>query len=170
MKFLISGPPASGKSTLMNKVIEFLKEKNIKVGGIVSPEVRKGGIRIGFKVVDLITLRESVFASIYYKTKNRVGKYFVDTLLFEDVAIPALENARKECKVIAIDEIGKMELFSKKFEEVVREILNEEKIVIAVVHRDYLGEYKKYGRVFWLEKEKWNEVYNSIIADIQKII
>ncbi len=170
MKFLISGPPASGKSTLVVKLIEFLKKKNIKVGGIISPEVREGRIRIGFKVVDLLNLKEKVFASIYYNTNYRVGKYFVDVDIFEDVAIPALEVAEKECRVIVVDEIGKMELFSKRFEDKVKDILKSNKIVIAVVHRNYDEEYKKYGKLIWLERDKWDEVFTSIILDIQKII
>jgi nucleoside-triphosphatase len=170
MRFLVSGPPGSGKSTLILRLIDFLKEKNIKVGGIISPEVRKENVRIGFKVVDLLTLKEKQFASVNYKTNYKVGKYCVDVKLFEEIAIPALEIAERECKVIAIDEIGKMELFSKKFEEKVKEILSSNKIVIAAVHGNYLNEYKKYGKLFWLERERWNEIYNSIASELQKII
>jgi nucleoside-triphosphatase len=170
MRFLVSGLPGCGKSTLILKLIDFLKGKDIKVGGIISPEVRKENVRIGFKVVDLLTLKEKLFASVNYKTNYKVGKYCVDVKLFEEIAIPALEIAERECKVIAIDEIGKMELFSKKFKEKVREILSSNKIVIAAVHRNYLNEYKKYGKVFWLEKERWNEIYNSIASELQKIV
>jgi len=170
MRFLVSGLPGSGKSTLILKLIDFLKEKNIKVGGIISPEVRKENIRIGFKVIDLLTLKEKLFASVNYKTNYKVGKYCVDVKLFEEIAIPALEIAERECKVIAIDEIGKMELFSKRFEEKVKEILDGNKVVIAAVHRNYLNEYKKYGKVLWLERERWNEIYNSIITELQKIV
>ena len=170
MRFLVSGLPGSGKSTLILRLIDFLKEKNIKVGGIISPEVRKENVRIGFKVVDLLTLKEKLFASVNYKTNYKVGKYCVDVKLFEEIAIPALEIAERECKVIAIDEIGKMELFSKKFEEKVKEILGSNKIVIAAVHRNYLNGYKKYGKLFWLERERWNEIYNSIIAELHKIV
>jgi nucleoside-triphosphatase len=170
MRFLVSGLPGSGKSTLILKIIDFLKEKNIKVGGIISPEVRKENVRIGFKVVDLLTLKEKLFASVNYKTNYKVGKYCVDVKLFEEIAIPALEIAERECKVIAIDEIGKMELFSKKFGEKVEKILSSNKIVIAAVHRNYLNEYKKYGKLFWLERERWNEIYNSIASELQQIV
>jgi nucleoside-triphosphatase len=170
MKLLISGPPASGKSTLIIKLIDFLTKNNVKVGGIISPEVRKGGVRIGFKVVDLLTLKEKLFASVYYKTEYKVGKYYVDVGFFEEIAIPAFEIAERECKVIAIDEIGKMELFSKKFEEKIREVLTGNKVVIAVVHRNYLNEYKKYGKAFWLEREKWKEIYDSIVVELQKVV
>jgi nucleoside-triphosphatase len=170
MKFLISGPPASGKSTLVLKLIEFLKNKGKKIGGIVSPEVRERGIRVGFKIVDLLSLKEKVFASINYKTKYKVGKYFVNVEYFEEIAIPALEMAEKECDVIVIDEIGKMELFSEKFEKKVECILKCDKIVVATVHRNYIEKYKNYGKVFWLERERWNEIYNLIASQIQQLI
>jgi nucleoside-triphosphatase len=63
-----------------------------------------------------------------------------------------------------------MELFSKKFEEKIREILAGNKVVIAVVHRNYLNEYKKYGKAFWLEREKWKEIYDSIVVELQKVV
>ena len=169
MKVLISGPPASGKSTLISKIVDFLKKNDIKVGGVITPEIRENGIRIGFKVVDLMTFKECVFASINYRSSYKVGKYFVDIVLFESIAINALENAEKESEIIVIDEVGKMELFSKRFEEMVKRIFNGHKPVLAVIHRNYLDEYRKYGKVYWLERERWNEIYNTILSEIQKI-
>jgi len=169
MRFLISGPPTSGKSTLVSKLIDFLRKNDIKVGGIATPEIRESGLRVGFRVVDLMTLKENVFVSINYKSNYKVGKYFVDVDLFENIAIPALETAEIESDIVVIDEIGKMELFSKKFEETVKRILSGSKPVLAVVHRNYLEEYKKHGKVYWLERKKWVEVYNLVFSEIQKI-
>lgn len=169
MRFFISGLPASGKSTLVSKVIDFLRKNDIRIGGIVTPEVRDRGRRIGFKVVDLMTLKESIFASINYKSNHRVGKYFVDVDLFENIAIPALEKAETESDIVVIDEIGKMELFSKKFEETVKRVLNGSKPILAVVHRNYLEEYKRYGKIYWLEREKWDDVFKLIFSEVQKI-
>ena len=169
MKLLISGPPASGKSTLISKIVDFLRKNDIKVGGIITPEIREKGIRIGFKVVDLMTLKEIVFASVNYRSSYKVGKYFVDVGLFESIAINALEKAEKESEIIVIDEVGKMELFSKNFEEMVKRIFIGHKPVLAVIHRNYLDEYRGYGKVYWLEREKWSEIYNSIFSEIQKI-
>jgi len=107
--------------------------------------------------------------SINYKSNYKVGKYFVDVDLFENIAIPALETAEIESDIVVIDEIGKMELFSKKFEETVKRILSGSKPVLAVVHRNYLEEYKKHGKVYWLERKKWVEVYNLVFSEIQKI-
>jgi len=54
-------------------------------------------------------------------TSNKiVGSYGVNVERFEEKAIPIMEKAMKckECVVI-IDEVGKMELFSKKFRDMV---------------------------------------------------
>jgi nucleoside-triphosphatase len=59
----------------------------------------------------------------------------VNTTRFESVALPILEKAKELKDVyIVIDEIGKMELFSKAFREMVREILfNPKYKVIATI-------------------------------------
>jgi nucleoside-triphosphatase len=43
-------------------------------------------------------------------------------------------DAVENCDVIAIDEIGPMELFSEKFREATRKALDSGKLVVAVVH------------------------------------
>ena len=43
-------------------------------------------------------------------------------------------DAVENCDVIAIDEIGPMELFSEKFKEAVRKALESRRLVIAIIH------------------------------------
>ena len=40
----------------------------------------------------------------------------------------------EKCDVVAIDEIGPMELFSQKFKQAVKQALESKKLVLAVVH------------------------------------
>ena len=49
----------------------------------------------------------------------------------------AIEDAleRRDVRVVLIDEIGKMELFSKRFRNVVRKALDSDKVVIGVLGR-----------------------------------
>ena len=46
----------------------------------------------------------------------------------------AILKAIETCDVIAIDEVGPMELFSEKFKGAVRKALQSTKTVIAIVH------------------------------------
>jgi nucleoside-triphosphatase len=58
MKIFLTGKPKSGKSTVLIKIIENLKERKMKVGGIVTPEVLESGRRIEFAVKDVFSEKE----------------------------------------------------------------------------------------------------------------
>lgn len=67
-----------------------------------------------------------------------VGKYKVNLQSFEQVALPILSKSLKidsstgkdPWKLVVIDEIGKMELFSDKFVSVVKELFRQEHVTI----------------------------------------
>ena len=65
-----------------------------------------------------------------------VGKYSVDLASFESTALPTLvispdtPTSSRKTTVIVIDEIGKMELFSKSFSSAVRNVFRLEGVVI----------------------------------------
>ena len=128
MKIFITGEPGVGKTTLVKKVVGKLGDRAI---GFWTEEVRdkKTGKRKGFKVVSTDG-KEKLFASKTFTSKHLVGSYGVNVQRFEEVALPLLERALREgkSKVIVVDEIGKMELFSKRFRDLVREIAYDPKL------------------------------------------
>jgi nucleoside-triphosphatase len=62
-----------------------------------------------------------------------VGKYGVDVASLDRVAVPAMRRAIRECDIVVVDEIGKMELLSPAFREVLLEALNSERRLIGTV-------------------------------------
>ena len=50
---LLTGAPGVGKTTVLTKTVDALKAKGINVGGMISREVREGGVRVGFEILDL---------------------------------------------------------------------------------------------------------------------
>jgi predicted ATP-dependent serine protease len=50
---LLTGNPDVGKITVLMKVVNALKKRGIHVGGMISREVREGGTRIGFEILEL---------------------------------------------------------------------------------------------------------------------
>ena len=69
--------PGVGKTTIVRDVAQKLKERGVRVGGIISREVRTNNVRTGFEFIDLTTNDREILASV---TENgpRVGKYFVN--------------------------------------------------------------------------------------------
>ena len=165
MKIFLTGKPGSGKSTVLMKVIESLKRRGLKIGGIITPEIRVKGKRIGFKVIDVYSNEEGVLASIGQKSGPRVGKYRIDLKDFERVALKALDFALNDCDVICVDELGKMELFSEKFERKIEEILRSSKPAIIVLHRNLIERYEKYGKVIWVTVENRDKLPEEILKN-----
>jgi len=131
---LLTGNPGIGKTTVLMKAVNALKERGIHVGGIISREVREGGTRVGFEILDLTSSRRGWLAHINQKNGPQVGKYRVNIEDLNTVGAQAVTEAVEKCDVIAIDEIGPMELFSERFKEAVRKALESRKLVLAVVH------------------------------------
>jgi nucleoside-triphosphatase THEP1 len=61
---LLTGAPGVGKTTIVMGVAKELKERGMKVGGIVSREVRTNNVRTGFEFIDLATNDRDVLASV----------------------------------------------------------------------------------------------------------
>lgn len=131
---LLTGNPGVGKTSVLIRTVNALKESGCKVGGIISREVREGGTRVGFEIVDLHSSRRGWLAHVNQKSGPQVGKYRVNIEDLNTIGVQAILGAVESCDVIAVDEIGPMELFSEKFKEAVRKTLESCKLVIAIIH------------------------------------
>ena len=130
---LLTGAPGVGKTTIVMEVAQQLKERGMKVGGVVSREVRVNNVRTGFEFIDFATNDRDILASI---TGNgpRIGKYFVN-LSGCPFAAERLISALIASEVIICDEIGHMELKSKEFVDAVRNLFNTDKKIIVIMHQ-----------------------------------
>jgi len=132
--FFLTGRPGIGKTTVLLRIVKILKEKGLKVGGIISREIRRDNSRIGFKLIDLESGREGWLAHVKQPNGPRVGKYRVCMKDLESIGVKAILKAVKEADIVVIDEVGPMEMFSECFKKAVAEALNSEKIVLGTVH------------------------------------
>lgn len=173
LRILLTGLPGSGKSTVLLRVVDNLRSRGFIVGGITTPDIRVQQRRTGFRVVDLRSGNEAVLASSKISSGPQLGQYRVDVKAFERVALPALEYAEKYCDFVCVDEIGKMEFFSQIFKEKIDKLFQSEKPVLAVVHRDFVGMYGKYGPVLFVTPENRErlvaDILSLIVGDSRKI-
>jgi nucleoside-triphosphatase len=128
---LITGIPGVGKTTLVKKLLAQLNQ--LKTAGFYTQEIREGGVRKGFELVDLSGQR-SLLSHIQIKSPYRVGKYGVDVVSFDEF-IDTVDFLNPQTGLVVIDEIGKMECYSEKFTTLLREILDSESKVIATIAR-----------------------------------
>ena len=131
---LITGSPGTGKTSVLLKAIEVLKARGYSVGGMVSREVRTCGARVGFEISDLGSGRRGWLAHVNQKYGPRIGKYRVNLEDLDNIGAEAIATAVENADVVAIDEIGPMELHSERFREVVVKAVESRKLVVGTVH------------------------------------
>ena len=130
----LTGAPGSGKTTILLKVADALRNRGYSIGGMLTREIRSCGKRIGFQIIDIESSREGWLAHVNFKTGPKIGRYRVNLEDLHSIGVTAITKAVECSDIILIDEIGPMELFSEKFKAAVRKAVESEKIVIGSVH------------------------------------
>ena len=126
---LLTGEPGCGKTTIIKDVLSRVDKS---AGGFYTEEIRNQGIRHGFRIVTLDG-KQAVLSHVNIKGRYRVGKYGVNIDSMEKMACPAVEEAIRYCDIVVVDEIGKMELFSTSFKEVLNEALKSGKKILGTI-------------------------------------
>lgn len=127
---LIMGRPGVGKTTLIRTVVG--RSTIERAAGFFTREVRKTGERTGFKI-ETLDGKAGVLASVFADDGPRVGKYRVNLKDLERIGVAGIEQGLEGCDLIVIDEIGKMELFSRRFRDVVKNAFDSDAKVLATV-------------------------------------
>jgi len=126
---LLTGKPGTGKTAIIKEAIAKTK---LKAGGFYTEEIRIGNIRQGFRIISLDG-REAILAHINISSPYHIGKYKIDIESLNKVGVPAIQRASKECDLVVIDEIGKMELLSPQFREAMLQAINNGKKVLGTI-------------------------------------
>src|SRR5512135_918145 len=129
MALLVTGAPGVGKTTLIRAVLAALRKR---AGGFVTEELREEGKRVGFRVCSLDG-STAILAHVRATRGPRVGRYQVDVPAFEAVGVSALEAATRDADLIVVDEIGKMELHSRRFMDALETALRSWKPILGTV-------------------------------------
>jgi nucleoside-triphosphatase len=125
---LVTGPPRSGKSTLIEKVVDKIKRP---ATGFFTQELREKGRRVGFSITTLDG-KTGVLAHQSLRSKFRVGKYGVNLEDLDQIAVPSMLPSIPG-QIVVIDEIGKMECLSRLFKETLLRVLSSETQVIGSI-------------------------------------
>lgn len=126
---LITGRPGVGKTTLIRRVLGALA---VDAGGFYTHEIRERGARVGFAITDLRGA-SGILAHVDRRGGYRVGKYGVNSEDLERIGIPAVREAVLRSRLVVMDEIGRMELCSRAFQDAVLEALGSPVPVLGTI-------------------------------------
>ncbi len=163
----ITGKPRIGKSTIVKAVIKRLKADGIAVGGMLTSDISEGGRRVGFSIKDLNTGEMGILAHIRAQQKGpKVGRYVVNITDLEVLGYNAIRNAVTDSDIefVIIDEIGPMELKSKRFMDAVEEAIASGKPMLVSVHQKsehkLVKKVKKEFEMFVVTEANRDEMVN----------
>lgn len=131
---LLTGPPRVGKTTLLLRAANELREKGYRFGGMISQEVRKNSVRVGFEIRDCMSGEKGWLAHVQQRVGPRIGKYRVNLSDLNSIGVEAILNALNKANIVVIDEIGPMELLSKLFVSTVKKTLASNKPILGTIH------------------------------------
>jgi len=160
-----------GKTTLVNKIITQL---SCKIGGFYTHEMKENGRRTGFYITDFEG-NQMVMASEKSDSPYRVNIYGVNIEAFEMIGIPAMERALQNADLIIIDEIGRMEMFSPKFCDLLRKVFDSDKPLLATIKKvdcELTKELKARDDVVKYEvtNENRDPLFQEILTVIQNLL
>lgn len=146
INYLLTGPPRSGKTTVIQRVEDRLESQGYQAGGVYCPELRSDGDRVGFEIVDVMTGDARIMAYVDREEGPQVGKYRVDVAAVDAVCSSAFPRAFDGANFLIVDEIAPMEVYSEAFVQQVRCALDADLPLIAAIHyrstEGFIGEVK----------------------------
>jgi nucleoside-triphosphatase len=134
LRIAVTGTPGVGKSTLVRKVVETLhgKDCRCRIGGVMAADKRVKERRVGFELLDLGSGARGMLAD-ETGTGPQLGKYKVRLDDLDNVGAKSVEDALGS-DLIVVDEVGPMELSSRRFIAAVEKALASKKPMLVVLH------------------------------------
>jgi nucleoside-triphosphatase THEP1 len=110
---IVTGEIGTGKTTWCQQWIDYAREQQARVCGLLSPALVQDGLKIGIQLVNLATREQRLLAWLRAGDKdNATGittkrwRFDPDTLAWGDTVLQDITNT----DVLIIDELGPLEL------------------------------------------------------------
>jgi len=156
MRLLLTGVAGIGKTTVLRNALDRLE--GIRCSGFYTEERRHGGERVGFKIFTLDG-REATLAWVDRVKGPRIGRYSVRVKEFEALVLSQIDPEETPADLYVIDEIGNMELLSRRFRDKLVDLLARPTHLLGSVAkkgRGFIDEIKRRNDVELIEVTKEN--------------
>ncbi|HEU5251221.1 MAG TPA: NTPase [Thermoanaerobaculia bacterium] len=128
---LLTGVPGVGKTTVVRRVADELTKRKRRIAGFTTEEIRSGKERAGFRI-ETFDGRSAVLAHVSIRSEHRVSRYGVDIAALDAIVEEALAPSSR-ADVFLVDEIGRMECFSRRFVAAIEALLDSKRLLVATV-------------------------------------
>ena len=168
----VTGPPGIGKTSVLLRSVNGLKDRGYEIGGMISRDVREGGVRVGFEIMDFSTGQRGWLAHTNQPTGPKISKYRVNLTDLDAIGVSSILDTIRNADIIIVDEIGPMELFSPAFRDAVVQAVESNKPVLGTIHfrlKDSLVnsiKAREDAEIFEVTYENRETLHNLIIEKV----
>ena len=168
----VTGRTGTGKTKVINTLHYRLSSENISMGGVLTRDIKNHGKRVGIGIHNISTGIDYEIANVNRKTGPRLQKFRINIKNIDNHLIKELHDSSLKVDLILIDMIGPMELFSRKFCELIETLLKEDKKILCAIQTKYnhplIKEIKEFrnSEIHDLNKKYKVEVIDSIYKSI----
>ncbi|MBO0887807.1 NTPase [Candidatus Bathyarchaeota archaeon] len=168
----LTGEAGVGKTTIVVRLCDHFSS-GIEVQGITTREVRDGGARVGFRIMDVATREEGWLARKDRSQGARVGSYRVVEEDLERIGVAALDRAIDgSARIVVVDEIGPMEMTSLKFRQAVARLFDSDRPIIATVKQGSrypeIERVRSRGMELEITRVNREECYEKLVAQVEE--
>jgi nucleoside-triphosphatase len=163
--YLLTGKPGIGKTTTIKTLIERIGLEHC--GGFYTEEIRAQDTRVGFRLVTLDG-QTGIFAHVNSRSSSRIGRYGVNLDCLEALGIAAIKKAVETKKLVVIDEIGPMEVYSEQFKRTVMDVFNCSSLFLATIAlkpHPWLDTLKQYegAMLYTLTSDNQDKIIDTLV-------
>jgi nucleoside-triphosphatase THEP1 len=138
--FIVTGTIGEGKTAWLAKLSGLLREKGVRVGGILALRIVEEGVTTGYDISDISSGDRTSF--LRNTGTETMG---VERFTMNDAGFNAGRNALDPASnlgndVVIVDEIGPLELRGKGWSEVLSALLLETRAIVVIAVRNTLTE------------------------------
>ena len=137
--FIISGSSGDGKTSLLKKLIENLKSKDLKILGLLAEGKWDNNVRSGFDLIDIETNnRLELCTNILNNEWLKEGRFYFNPTAIEKGKLIIEKCILNNSYLIIIDEIGYFELQGKIWASSFEKLLKSTSTTIIITAKQKL--------------------------------
>ena len=168
----IVGKQNSGKTTLL---LDIYKEFSLPFCGYYTTDIIEDNVKKGY-VLNNFNGGKGIFAHVNSNSEVKISKFGVDLDILDLIAIKPIEECLEYLpkKIIIMDEIGKKEFLSKKFENMFKKALSSKNIILATstIRNNFsIERYIKRGDsiLFEINQNNRNNIKEKIMTLLEEL-